>query len=67
MPHIEVYERARGRAKRTQWGWRVVAANGRIMATGAEGYNNKSDLWNGIRETSKALGAAIEEGEPADE
>lgn len=39
MPSIEVYQRTDNR-----WAWRLVAANGRIIATdGGQGYENKSD------------------------
>lgn len=31
-----------------QWYWRLVAANGRKIAVGAEGYHNKADCRAGI-------------------
>lgn len=31
-----------------QWRWRLFAANNRIVADSAEGYNNKQDCINGI-------------------
>lgn len=39
MQSVEVYQRADGR-----WAWRLVAANGRIIATdGGQGYENRAD------------------------
>ena len=39
MQSIEIYERADGR-----WAWRLVARNGRIIATdGGQGYENRAD------------------------
>lgn len=32
----------------TQWRWRLVAANGKIVAASGEGYFNKSDCQRGI-------------------
>lgn len=31
-----------------QWYWRFVAANGKSIAIGGEGYHNRSDAVNGI-------------------
>lgn len=31
-----------------EWRWRFRAANGRILATGAEGYKNKGDCRAGL-------------------
>lgn len=41
---IEFYEDKSG-----EWRWRAVADNGRIMATGAEGYNDQSGAEQGFR------------------
>lgn len=41
---------------RTQWRWKVVAANGRKIANGGEGYNNRADCERGIEITREALG-----------
>jgi uncharacterized protein len=30
------------------WRWRLVAANGRVIADSGEGYNNESDCDHGI-------------------
>lgn len=39
MPSIEIYQRADRR-----WAWRLVAANGRTIATdGGQGYENRAD------------------------
>lgn len=39
MDKLEIYERTDGR-----WAWRLVAANGNIIATdGGQGYENRSD------------------------
>lgn len=40
---IEIYEGRRGLARRKQFRWRWVAANGRILATSSEGYNNRAE------------------------
>lgn len=32
----------------TQWRWRLVAANGKIVANSGEGYYNKSDCYHAI-------------------
>lgn len=31
-----------------EWRWRLKSSNGRIIATGSEGYVNKADAENGI-------------------
>lgn len=39
MQSVEIYQRTDGR-----WAWRLVAANGRIIATdGGQGYENRAD------------------------
>jgi uncharacterized protein YegP (UPF0339 family) len=39
MPSVEFYQRTDGK-----WAWRVVAGNGRIIATdGGQGYENRED------------------------
>ena len=40
---FELYRARRGLLRRTQWRWRLIASNGRIIATGGEGYNNRRD------------------------
>lgn len=64
MAHIQVFTEKRrsgplGLRKRTQYRWRVVARNGRIMATSGEGYHNIGDLWHAVREVTNALGGAL--------
>ena len=45
---VQVFRGSRGLLKRTQWRAHVVAGNGRVLATLAEGYNNRSDLFDAI-------------------
>lgn len=40
---FEIYRQRRGLFRRTQWAWRLRAANGRILAVSGEGYNNRAD------------------------
>ena len=40
---FELYRARKGLLRRTQWRWRLVARNGRIIATSGEGYNNRRD------------------------
>ncbi|WP_223484673.1 YegP family protein [Stenotrophomonas indicatrix] len=39
------------------WRWRLRADNGRIIATGGEGYNNKADCLHGIQLVMSATSA----------
>lgn len=41
-PGLNVFADADG-----EWRWQAVAANGRIVATGAEGYHNRDDCVHG--------------------
>lgn len=41
--HFKLYKDAA-----SQWRWRLIAANGRIIADSGEGYVNKSDAVAGI-------------------
>lgn len=64
MAHIEVFTEKRrtgrlGLRRRTQYRWRVKAANGRIIATSGEGYNNIGDLWHAVRAVTDALGGSL--------
>jgi uncharacterized protein YegP (UPF0339 family) len=43
MIGFEVYPARPGLLLRKQWRWRLRAANGRIIATSGEGYNNRQD------------------------
>lgn len=45
---FEVYRARRGLLLRTQWRWRLRARNGCIIATGGEGYANRSDAKSAI-------------------
>jgi uncharacterized protein YegP (UPF0339 family) len=40
---FELYRARRGLLRRTQWRWRLIASNGRIIATSGESYNNRRD------------------------
>ncbi|WP_374440870.1 YegP family protein [Stella sp.] len=42
--HFEIYRDTGG-----EWRWRLVAANGKQIANGGEGYVNRADCENGIR------------------
>lgn len=52
---IEIYEARRGLSRRKQWRWRIRAANGRIVANGGEGYNNRADLVRALEIVREAL------------
>lgn len=54
-PTVEIYEARRGIALRKQWRWRIRAANGRIVANGGEGYNNRTDLLRALKIAEEAL------------
>lgn len=45
---------------RTQWRWKVVAANGRKIANGGEGYNNLADLHRALDIVREALAYAAQ-------
>lgn len=45
---FEAYRGRKGLLLRTQWRWRLIARNGRVIATSGEGYNNRSDCLNAI-------------------
>ena len=64
--HIEVFTEKRGvLRKRTQYRWRIKAKNGRIIATGGEGYNNLADLWHAISLIADMMTAYLtHDGEP---
>lgn len=47
MPAEPVFEVYRDRA--SEWRWRLVAANGNIIADSAEGYASKQGATRGIR------------------
>lgn len=60
MAHIVVFEEKRGVIKRRkQYRWRVVARNGRIIASSGEGYNNLGDLWKAVRAVTDALAGSL--------
>ena len=43
------------RDKRGDWRWRVVAANGRVLADSGEGYSRRCDALRGAERTAYAL------------
>jgi len=48
--------------KNKEWYWHLRANNGQIIATGGEGYKNKSDCEHGIELVKElAPGAPVEE------
>lgn len=44
MTKVQIYEDLEG-----QWRWRAVAANGRIIADGAEGYDSAENVARAIK------------------
>jgi uncharacterized protein YegP (UPF0339 family) len=49
------------RDQSTQWRWRLVAANNRILADSAESYWNKNDCLNGINLVKGSYSAPVYE------
>ncbi|HEX3813828.1 MAG TPA: DUF1508 domain-containing protein [Mycobacteriales bacterium] len=57
MAKFEVYKDTRG-----EYRWRLKSANGQVIATGGEGYTNKSGVENGIQAVKRdAPGASVNE------
>jgi putative transcriptional regulator len=46
------------RDARGEWRWKLIAANGRLIATSAEGYKNKRDCVDAIDQVKEAVEAA---------
>lgn len=44
LDKVQIYRGKRGLLSRTQYRARVVAPNGKVLMTSAEGYNNLDDL-----------------------
>jgi uncharacterized protein YegP (UPF0339 family) len=42
-----------------EWRWRLVAANGRIIADSGEGYSNEADCLDGIRSVKNSKAAPV--------
>ena len=42
-----------------EWRWRLVAANGRIIADSGEGYSNEADCLDGIRSVKHSKDAPV--------
>lgn len=62
---FEIYRARRGLLTRTQWRWRLRAANGQILANGGEGFNNRADLMRSIASIQRgAAGAPVAEASP---
>lgn len=64
MAHIQVFTERRKVIGPKQYRWRIVAANGKIIAMSSEGYSNLSDLWHGVSATAKVLSGALVEPVP---
>ncbi len=48
--------------KSNEWRWRLKSGNGQVIATGGEGYENKSGAQNGIDAVKRdAPGAPVDE------
>lgn len=43
-----------------EWRWRLRARNGKIIAEGGEGYQNKGDCWRSMKQVSEGLPKAYE-------
>tara|TARA_R110000824_G_scaffold401715_2_gene614089 strand:- start:89331 stop:89519 length:189 start_codon:yes stop_codon:yes gene_type:complete len=43
------------------WRWRLIAANGRIVADSGEGYHNRADCLHGISLVKSAYNAPVRE------
>lgn len=52
-PHFELYE-----DKSSEWRWRMVASNGRIVADSGEGYSSKSGARKAISNVQSNAGSA---------
>ena len=45
--------------KRDEWRWRLVASNGKVIATSSEGYADKRDCLHAITLVKSASGAKV--------
>lgn len=52
-PHFEVYK-----DKGSEWRWRMIASNGRIVADSGEGYSSKSGARKAIENVQSDAGTA---------
>jgi len=50
MPKIKVFKGADG-----QWYWHIKARNGRVIATGGEGYTRVQDAHRAVRTVRRAF------------
>lgn len=48
-------------AKNNEWYWRLSASNGKIVADGGQGYDNKADCLHGIALVKKSATAKVTE------
>lgn len=48
-------------AKNKEWYWRLKASNGKIIADGGQGYENKADCLHGISLVKKSASAKVTE------
>lgn len=44
---------------RSQWRWRLLAANGNIIATSGESYHNLADMLKAVRSVKESAEAPI--------
>jgi uncharacterized protein YegP (UPF0339 family) len=49
-PQFEIYEDSAG-----EWRWRLIAANGNIIADSGEGYNSKQGARRGIESVKRCV------------
>lgn len=47
-----------------EWRWRLFAANSKVIADSAEGYNNKADCLHGIDLVKSSYSAPVQEYNP---
>ena len=52
MTKIDIYKDKAG-----EWRWRIIHANGNIMADSSEGYKNKADCVSSLDSVSKFMAA----------
>lgn len=52
---LEFYKSRRGLRLRTQWRWRVIAANGEILSGSSESYDNRGDAVEAAEMTAEII------------
>jgi uncharacterized protein YegP (UPF0339 family) len=53
---FEVYQ---GKGRKKRWYWRLVAANGEIIADGAQGYSTRQNCRRAVTKLKKAVNAKV--------